>query len=127
MTSFVSRLAVAAVGLPIVLGAVHLGQWWLFAVAAAGATIALHEFWLLTVILALSLALSLATDSFLTVQNLFDLLTSNAFVGDPVQAIRDRLRQLVDKAGNIQSPKVESNPRRPDQFDLRAGRLPRTR
>src|SRR5947209_10649461 len=40
-----------------------------------------HEFWLLTVILALSLALSLATDSFLTVQNLFDLLTSNAFVG----------------------------------------------
>ena len=40
-----------------------------------------HEFWLLTVILALSLALSLATDSFLTLQNLFDLLTSNAFVG----------------------------------------------
>ncbi|HUL64228.1 MAG TPA: ABC transporter permease [Burkholderiaceae bacterium] len=40
-----------------------------------------HEFWLLAVILALSLALSLATDSFLTLQNLFDLLTSNAFVG----------------------------------------------
>ena len=40
-----------------------------------------HEFWLLAVILALSLALSLATDSFLTFQNLFDLLTSNAFVG----------------------------------------------
>src|SRR5678816_1311870 len=40
-----------------------------------------HEFWLLAVILVLSLALSLATDSFLTLQNLFDLLTSNAFVG----------------------------------------------
>ena len=40
-----------------------------------------HEFWLLAVILALCLVLSLATDSFLTLQNLFDLLTSNAFVG----------------------------------------------
>ena len=30
-----------------------------------------HEFWLLAVILALSLMLSLATDSFLTLQNLF--------------------------------------------------------
>ena len=40
-----------------------------------------HEFWLLAVILALSLMLSLPTDSFLTLQNLFDLLTSNAFVG----------------------------------------------
>ena len=40
-----------------------------------------HEFWLLAVVFALSLALSLATDSFLTLQNLFDLLTSNAFVG----------------------------------------------
>src|SRR5438045_8962765 len=40
-----------------------------------------HEFWLLSVILALSLVLSLATDSFLTWQNMFDLLTSNAFVG----------------------------------------------
>jgi simple sugar transport system permease protein len=40
-----------------------------------------HEFWLLAVIVVLSLVLSLATDSFLTFQNLFDLLTSNAFVG----------------------------------------------
>jgi simple sugar transport system permease protein len=40
-----------------------------------------HEFWLLAVVIALSAALSLATDSFLTLQNLFDLLTSNAFVG----------------------------------------------
>ncbi len=40
-----------------------------------------HEFWLLAVIAVLVLALSLATDSFLTLQNLFDLLTSNAFIG----------------------------------------------
>src|SRR5882724_10922973 len=40
-----------------------------------------HEFWLLAVVVALSAILSLATDSFLTLQNLFDLLTSNAFVG----------------------------------------------
>src|SRR6202044_1425818 len=39
-----------------------------------------HEFWLLAVILALCLVLSLTTDSFLTLQNLFDLLASNAFV-----------------------------------------------
>lgn len=40
-----------------------------------------HEFWLLAVIVVLSAALSLTTDSFLTLQNLFDLLTSNAFIG----------------------------------------------
>jgi simple sugar transport system permease protein len=40
-----------------------------------------HEFWLAAVILALIVVLSLATDSFFTVRNLFDLLTSNAFVG----------------------------------------------
>jgi simple sugar transport system permease protein len=40
-----------------------------------------HEFWLLAVILLLVLGLSIATDTFLTLQNLFDLLTSNAFVG----------------------------------------------
>jgi simple sugar transport system permease protein len=40
-----------------------------------------HEFWLLAVIVVLALVLSIATDSFLTFQNLFDLLTSNAFVG----------------------------------------------
>jgi simple sugar transport system permease protein len=40
-----------------------------------------HEFRLLVVILALGAALSVATDSFLTLQNLFDLLTSYAFVG----------------------------------------------
>ena len=40
-----------------------------------------HEFWLLAVILALVVGLSLTTDGFRTWQNLFDLLTSNAFVG----------------------------------------------
>lgn len=40
-----------------------------------------HEFWLLVVVVTLCLALSIATDSFFTLQNLFDLLTSNAFVG----------------------------------------------
>jgi simple sugar transport system permease protein len=40
-----------------------------------------HEFWLLVVVLLFCVGLSLATDSFLTLQNLFDLLTSNAFVG----------------------------------------------
>src|SRR4026207_2386277 len=40
-----------------------------------------HEFWLLLVVFGLGLILSLATDSFFTLQNLFDLLTSNAFIG----------------------------------------------
>lgn len=40
-----------------------------------------HEFWLLLVVVTLCLALSIATDSFFTLQNLFDLLTSNAFIG----------------------------------------------
>jgi phosphatidate cytidylyltransferase len=47
VTPFVSRLLVAAAALPVVLGAVYLGDWWLFAVAAIGAALALHEFWLL--------------------------------------------------------------------------------
>src|SRR6195256_4376081 len=40
-----------------------------------------HEFWLLIVILALCAALGAANGQFLTMQNLFDLLTSYAFVG----------------------------------------------
>jgi phosphatidate cytidylyltransferase len=48
MTSFVSRIVIAAAGIPIVLGLVYLGGWWLFALAAVAAMIALHEFWLLT-------------------------------------------------------------------------------
>src|SRR3982074_1316214 len=40
-----------------------------------------HEFWLLIVILALCASLGAANGQFLTMQNLFDLLTSYAFVG----------------------------------------------
>src|SRR6202171_5971393 len=40
-----------------------------------------HEFWLLIVILVLCASLGMASAQFLTVQNLFDLLTSYAFVG----------------------------------------------
>src|SRR4029077_5393023 len=40
-----------------------------------------HEFWLLIVILALCASLGVANAQFLTMQNLFDLLTSYAFVG----------------------------------------------
>ncbi len=48
MSALVSRLLVAAVGLPVVLGAVYLGGWWLAALAAVGATLALHELFRLT-------------------------------------------------------------------------------
>ena len=47
MTNALSRLVVAAVGIPLVLGMVYLGGWWVFSLAAVAATIALHEFWLL--------------------------------------------------------------------------------
>jgi phosphatidate cytidylyltransferase len=40
----VSRVLVALVGLPLVLGIVYLGSWWLFALAAVGAFLALHEY-----------------------------------------------------------------------------------
>src|SRR5207248_7431651 len=48
VTNAVSRLVVAAAALPVVLGAVYLGGWWLFALTALGAVVGLHEFWLLT-------------------------------------------------------------------------------
>ncbi len=35
MTNFASRLLVAAVGLPLVLGMLWLGGWWLFALVAS--------------------------------------------------------------------------------------------
>ncbi len=47
MTNALSRLLVAAAGIPLVLGLVYLGGWWVFGLAAVAATIALHEFWLL--------------------------------------------------------------------------------
>jgi phosphatidate cytidylyltransferase len=47
MSSFWSRVVVSAVLLPVVLGAVYLGRWWLFAAVTVAAAISLHEFWLL--------------------------------------------------------------------------------
>jgi phosphatidate cytidylyltransferase len=44
MSQLVSRVAVAVVGLPLVLGIVYLGGWWLFALAAVAAVLALHEY-----------------------------------------------------------------------------------
>jgi phosphatidate cytidylyltransferase len=43
MSSLASRLVVAAALLPLVVGVVYLGGWWLFALALVGALIALHE------------------------------------------------------------------------------------
>jgi len=47
VTPLLSRVLVAVVGLPVVLGIVHLGGWWLFALAAVAAVLALHEYALL--------------------------------------------------------------------------------
>jgi phosphatidate cytidylyltransferase len=47
VTNALSRLLVAAAGIPLVLGLVYLGGWWVFGLAAVAAAIALHEFWLL--------------------------------------------------------------------------------
>ncbi len=43
-----SRVAVAIVGLPLVLGIVWLGGWWLFALALVAGLIGLHEFVVVT-------------------------------------------------------------------------------
>jgi phosphatidate cytidylyltransferase len=45
MSSFWSRILVALVGLPVVLGLVWLGGWWLWALTAVGGLIGLHEFY----------------------------------------------------------------------------------
>ncbi|HJQ74101.1 MAG TPA: phosphatidate cytidylyltransferase [Gaiellaceae bacterium] len=44
MSNFASRLLVAAVGLPLVLGMLWLGGWWLFVLVAVAAFVAVHEF-----------------------------------------------------------------------------------
>jgi phosphatidate cytidylyltransferase len=44
MSLFVSRVAVGAVGLPVVLALVWAGGWWLFVLAALAAVLAVHEF-----------------------------------------------------------------------------------
>ena len=43
MSPFVSRIAVVGVLLPLVLGIVWLGGWWLFGLALVGGLLALHE------------------------------------------------------------------------------------
>jgi phosphatidate cytidylyltransferase len=45
MTPFLSRIAVTIVGLPVVLGAVWLGGWWLVALLSVAALVALHEYY----------------------------------------------------------------------------------
>jgi phosphatidate cytidylyltransferase len=45
MSSFWSRILVAAVGLPAVLGLVWLGGWWLWVLAVCAGLVALHEFY----------------------------------------------------------------------------------
>src|SRR5437764_4202127 len=44
MTNLINRVLVAVIGLPIVLGAVWAGGWWLFALVAIAGAIAVHEF-----------------------------------------------------------------------------------
>jgi phosphatidate cytidylyltransferase len=47
MSPFLSRILVAAIGLPAVLGLVWLGGWWLWLLAATAGLIALHEFYVM--------------------------------------------------------------------------------
>jgi len=47
MSPFWSRILVAVIGLPAVLGVVWLGGWWLWALAVAAGLVALHEFYVM--------------------------------------------------------------------------------
>lgn len=47
MTPFISRIVISLALLPVVLGAVYLGGWWMFALVALAAALALHEYWLM--------------------------------------------------------------------------------
>lgn len=47
MSPFVSRLVVAAILLPLVVGLVYLGGWWLFGLALVGGLLALHELYVM--------------------------------------------------------------------------------
>src|SRR4051794_15202501 len=44
MTNLINRVLVAVIGLPVVLGALWAGGWWLFALVAVAGFIAVHEF-----------------------------------------------------------------------------------
>jgi phosphatidate cytidylyltransferase len=48
MSNLASRLLVGAIGLPLVLGLVWLGGWWLFCLAAVVGLVALHEYYAMT-------------------------------------------------------------------------------
>jgi phosphatidate cytidylyltransferase len=48
MAGLVSRVLVAVVGVPVVLGLVYLGGWWLFALVLGAALVGLHEYAALT-------------------------------------------------------------------------------
>jgi phosphatidate cytidylyltransferase len=48
MTGLLSRLVVAAAALPVVLGLVYLGGWWMFALAGVAVLLGLHEYYGLT-------------------------------------------------------------------------------
>jgi CDP-diglyceride synthetase len=47
MSNWLSRIVVTVCLLPIVLGAVYLGDWWLFALVTFAALVSLHEYWLM--------------------------------------------------------------------------------
>lgn len=51
MSPLVSRIVVAAVLLPLVIGLVYLGGWWLFGLALVGGLFALHELYAMTRVL----------------------------------------------------------------------------
>jgi phosphatidate cytidylyltransferase len=48
MSPAVSRILVTIVGLPVVIGLLWLGGWWLWGLAAAAALLGLHEFYAMT-------------------------------------------------------------------------------
>jgi phosphatidate cytidylyltransferase len=48
MSAALSRILVAIAGLPVVLGILWLGGWWLWALATGAALVALHELYLIT-------------------------------------------------------------------------------
>jgi len=47
MSPFLSRIVVAAILLPLVVGLVYLGGWWLFGLALVGGLFALHELYVM--------------------------------------------------------------------------------
>jgi len=47
VSNWLSRIVVAVAAVPVVLGILYLGGWWVFGLAALAGAIALHEFWVL--------------------------------------------------------------------------------